>query len=291
MFSIIYDAMQNKAMYNHRYFTVLGYLRSLAIDLSLERFSFLHNEQAAFFELAAKGEVAAEEVPENMQHYFVYTNLDAAHFQAYALDMGLLLDWEADITWIDEERFLHVLPQNPETPHFIYAAKSVNLDKTQAVKENSFYIVLENTTKENAFERIFNQHSNVTLSKMLVHADVVKLTHNGYNPFFYGKKYSINDIENKLLEPFWHSAKTKTDICQNCEFRYMCIDNRLPTQRQTDGLWYHTVECNYNPYIAKWKGEEGYRTLAQCGVKSDETGFSIDHERIAKINEELWGED
>jgi hypothetical protein len=71
----------------------------------------------------------------------------------------------------------------------------------------------------------------------------------------------------------------------------MCVDNRLPHQRQSDSKWYHKTECNYNPYIAKWKGEEGYRTLAECGVTSNEQGFSIDHERIAKINDELWGAD
>ena len=38
------------------------------------------------------------------------------------------------------------------------------------------------------------------------------------------------------------------------------------------------------------KGEEGYRTLAECGVVSNAEGFSIDHERIAAINAELWGE-
>ena len=64
---------------------------------------------------------------------------------------------------------------------------------------------------------------------------------------------------------------------------------RVPYQRP-DREWYHKIECNYNPYIAKWKGEDGYRTLSDCGVISNENEFSIDHERIAKINEELWEE-
>ena len=88
----------------------------------------------------------------------------------------------------------------------------------------------------------------------------------------------------------WLSKKDSTDVCKDCEFRHMCVDNRLPYQR-TEIEWYHKQECNYNPYIAKWKGEEGYRTLEECGVISNENGFSIDHEKIAKINEELWGEE
>ena len=84
--------------------------------------------------------------------------------------------------------------------------------------------------------------------------------------------------------------KDETDVCKDCEFRHMCVDNRLPYERSPNE-WYHKIECNYNPYIAKWEGEEGYRTLAECGVISNEEGFSIDHEKIAEINEELWGED
>ncbi len=37
-------------------------------------------------------------------------------------------------------------------------------------------------------------------------------------------------------------------------------------------------------------GEEDYFSLAECGVVSNETEFSIDHERIAEINKQLWGE-
>jgi hypothetical protein len=69
----------------------------------------------------------------------------------------------------------------------------------------------------------------------------------------------------------------------------MCSDHRAPIRLDSDN-WYHTTECSYNPYICKWKGEEGYRTLAECGVVSNAEGFIIDHERIATINAELWGE-
>lgn len=88
----------------------------------------------------------------------------------------------------------------------------------------------------------------------------------------------------------WKVRKDKCDICKDCEFRHMCVDNRLPYEREKD-QWYHKTECNYNPYISKWKDEAGYRTLAECGVVSNEHGFSIDHEKIAAINKELWGEE
>ena len=91
------------------------------------------------------------------------------------------------------------------------------------------------------------------------------------------------------FQKYWHIKPDMIDVTKDNEFRYMSIDNRIPYQRQ-DGSWYHKEEPNYNPYIAKWKSEEGYKTLAECGVISNEKGFSIDHKKIEEINKELWGE-
>lgn len=92
-----------------------------------------------------------------------------------------------------------------------------------------------------------------------------------------------------VLTKFWFVTKARTDVCKDCEFRNMCVDSRPPVARNPDE-YFHAHECTYNPYVCKWKGEEGYRTLAECGVVSNAEGFSIDHERIAAINAELWGE-
>ena len=85
-------------------------------------------------------------------------------------------------------------------------------------------------------------------------------------------------------------TKDKVDICKNCEFRYSCFDHRIPENREQNE-WFHKIECNYNPYICKWRDEEGYQTLEECGVISNEKGFSIDHKKIAKINAILWSEE
>ena len=100
----------------------------------------------------------------------------------------------------------------------------------------------------------------------------------------------LNVVNTDSFQKHWKVTKDSTDICKDCEFRHMCIDNRLPHQRN-QSEWFHKKECNYNPYIAKWSGEEGYRSLSECGVISNEHEFSIDHEKIAQINLELWGED
>ncbi|HLV91705.1 MAG TPA: hypothetical protein VKX34_01175, partial [Aequorivita sp.] len=73
--------------------------------------------------------------------------------------------------------------------------------------------------------------------------------------------------------------------------RYCCITNIKREKSISKKTMYNTTECNYNPYIAKWEGEEGYKTLSECGVISNENGFTIDHDKIAEINAKLWGEE
>lgn len=78
-------------------------------------------------------------------------------------------------------------------------------------------------------------------------------------------------------------------VCKDCEFRSICSDCRIYTENNGNE-YSKPINCTYNPYISKWSNEEGYRTLSECGVISNEHEFSIDHERIAAINKELWGE-
>jgi radical SAM protein with 4Fe4S-binding SPASM domain len=133
-----------------------------------------------------------------------------------------------------------------------------------------------------------------------------------YNPYFNGKLYvdgngdifnapetrqcfgNINNLKeladvflSNAFQKYWKVKKDICDVCKHCEFRYMCIDNRLPVRRLV-GEWHYESECDYNPYIGKWQGEEGYRSLEKCGVVSNEKEFSIDHDKTAAINQELW---
>lgn len=84
--------------------------------------------------------------------------------------------------------------------------------------------------------------------------------------------------------------KDQISVCKDCEFRYICVDNRTPITRSKNDYFFES-ECSYNPYIAKWSHDEGYLTLSECGVISDEKGFSIDHDRITEINSKLWSDE
>ncbi len=92
------------------------------------------------------------------------------------------------------------------------------------------------------------------------------------SPYVFGNLEDIkNDVElrdyinNPSFQKLWHITKDKTFVCKDCEYRFMCVDNRIPKTINNE-TWFHETECNYNPYIAKWKGEHEYKSLLECGV-------------------------
>jgi len=96
------------------------------------------------------------------------------------------------------------------------------------------------------------------------------------------KEYFNNPSKFKL----WLIHKDLIDVCKDCEFRHMCVDSRLPIQR-INGSWYHKTECNYNPYIGKWKGTNKYKTLEECGIIVNDSFYIRDDNKIKIFNETL----
>jgi SPASM domain peptide maturase of grasp-with-spasm system len=63
-------------------------------------------------------------------------------------------------------------------------------------------------------------------------------------------------IETPEFQKKWFIKKDDIKVCSDCEFRYMCLDCRAFLNN--DELFHQPAKCGYNPYIAKWKGQEGY---------------------------------
>lgn len=85
----------------------------------------------------------------------------------------------------------------------------------------------------------------------------------------------------------WDAKKDLIDVCKDCEFRYMCVDNRIPNKRNNNS-WYYKEECDYNPFINKWNNESKYLSLIDCGVTVNKKNYSVDNDQIEKINNKLW---
>ncbi len=97
------------------------------------------------------------------------------------------------------------------------------------------------------------------------------------------RKYSN---EERIIE---NVPKDEIAVCSSCEFRYACYDSRIPVPAAHEYKWNHKSECNYNPFICKWKGEEGYKTLEECGIAITTVEYNLESARLAEINEEIWG--
>ncbi|WP_310556033.1 grasp-with-spasm system SPASM domain peptide maturase [Flavobacterium sp.] len=67
----------------------------------------------------------------------------------------------------------------------------------------------------------------------------------------------LNRLEDILLNndftKYWNIKKDDIEICKDCEYRYMCVDSRLPLYQNNEKLWVLEGECNYDPYTSQWK--------------------------------------
>lgn len=178
------------------------------------------------------------------------------------------------------------LKQNPFIKEIIYTEltikefeKSINITLnnpnlqlfSEAQKHNTYF-------NRKLFINNKGDFSN-TINCSIIFGNIKKISDTTLKKVVLSSKFQTN----------WHVSKDYIDTCKNCEFRYMCLDNRIPIKRN-EKEWYHNEECNYNPYISKWRGEEGYRILAECGVVSEKNGFKINNKKINQINKELWGD-
>ena len=110
---------------------------------------------------------------------------------------------------------------------------------------------------------------------------------------FLGNIYEVGFDWNMLLKhkdvkEIWELSKCKISVCRNCEFRHMCVDSRIPQKHSNGTDWYHATECNYNPFIAKWKGDEGYKTLLESGITVEKEGLTINQETLNSVLSELY---
>jgi radical SAM protein with 4Fe4S-binding SPASM domain len=62
----------------------------------------------------------------------------------------------------------------------------------------------------------------------------------------------IEIISNNEFKKLWGISKNQIEVCRDCEYRYICPDNRIPVEKGKD-LYYHLTDCNYNPYTNLWQ--------------------------------------
>lgn len=102
------------------------------------------------------------------------------------------------------------------------------------------------------------QHFNTYFNKKLYISPNGDLK-NTYNSAWIGNIKQINTIKkiyDLMRQPDFLKLSTITkdniQVCKDCEFRYMCTDDRIPVQEQ-NGEWTHLIPCNYDPYTGEWR--------------------------------------
>lgn len=105
-----------------------------------------------------------------------------------------------------------------------------------------------------------------------------------------GAGLNWNETRFKKEVSLWEISKDKVAVCKDCEFRYMCYDQRIPRKIRNSEYYTYDNDCNYNPYISKWEQEDGYVSLRKSGVHIADGKIKKNHHLIRKINKEIWDE-
>jgi len=178
------------------------------------------------------------------------------------------------------------LTANSERPHVICFDSDGSYDTHQYDKSIHFFVVNYLLYTESLrYNSYYNRKIFINLQ-----GDVsVGPLSNKFLGNLYEQGFDWNTVlKQKDIKVIWELHKDKISVCKNCEFRHMCVDSRIPKKHSDGTEWYHNTECNYNPFIAKWKGEQGYKTLSESGIKVEEKGLSIDYEILNSVLSELY---
>lgn len=157
------------------------------------------------------------------------------------------------------------------------------------ISKNKFLVNIPLFTESQKYNTYFNRKLHVDINGRIKNTPECK-KYFGNIHAVKSKEVLINIIDSKAFQKYWHVNKELIDVCKHCEYRHMCVDNRVPLKRN-EREWFMETECNYNPYIAKWVGEDGYKTLSECGITSNQDSFKINRKKLNAINKELLGND
>lgn len=149
--------------------------------------------------------------------------------------------------------------KNGSGREIIYLTKSININ--HGLSSRIFSINVKTVAEATKFHTYFNQKLFVNSKGIIKNAPECKEEFGNIKDISnINELYEI--INSSAFNKFWHANKDNCDICLDCEYRYICIDNRLPLLK-VDEIWFHNKLCPYNPYIALWENQEGYITVEE----------------------------
>jgi SPASM domain peptide maturase of grasp-with-spasm system len=85
-----------------------------------------------------------------------------------------------------------------------------------------------------------------------------QVKHSFDDPLSYGSiqtKELHKIISTEKFQELWNVTKVHVKECRNCEFRFVCPDNRIP-KKINNTEYEHTTTCQYNPHSSTWKNDD-----------------------------------
>ncbi len=195
------------------------------------------------------------------------------HFKdmAYISHVEIILPYHPEYTVDSVDKFIFnnpiinklILYSSPfdlvkDLSHTIIINTHENISKTKCgiVKKEYF--------AQNIFHITEAMHYNTCLHKKLFISGSGDIKNCPYSKKIHGN-ILIDDvqkiIEKHIFRKLWSITKDKIAVCKDCEFRYICTDCRVFI-KDTHDMYSPPMKCTYNPYIAKWAGEEEYQPVA-----------------------------
>ncbi|WP_340077268.1 grasp-with-spasm system SPASM domain peptide maturase [Leptobacterium sp. I13] len=163
-------------------------------------------------------------------------------------------------------------------------AESIQLQSVfPRLREMTFYEALENEPPNESIKyslEDINQLMTKRISKMtdfilnlggyleslnynLFYNRKVYIDDKGNIKHYFGEAKTYGNIEQDSIidiittdeyKELWKITKNQIDECKQCEFRYICPDNRTPIKKSGEkNSYFHETNCNYNPRTATWK--------------------------------------
>lgn len=161
------------------------------------------------------------------------------------------------------------LRKSKETKTIIYNHIPFFYTQKSDYRMHTFRIDIRLFSEAIHFHPYFNQRMHINTKGQIKNSAETKKTFGNIND-----DNLVDIVESPAFRRLWNVKKEDIDICHDCEFRFMCVDKRIPHKR-ADKKWYSNEECTYNPYICKEVKQDGYRSLEDTGVYTSSKGFKI----------------
>lgn len=150
----------------------------------------------------------------------------------------------------------------------------------ESIKQKSFHVTISLYTES-------IKHNSYYNGTIFIRGGNILNTWNGLKHKGIFLDYELSNIhKDSYFKNLWNVSKDMITVCKDCEYRNICIDNRVIHNRV--GYYYFEKDCNYNPFISKWRGENGFVSIHDCGelIKNK---YYPDLKIINQLYKELWG--